>query len=103
MILALLDAIQLLDKVAICKCAAHITNTDPASKGNRKADEEAKKAAQRPAENIKCYVICKKQPHKQKDRCDRLKMPFTMYSRTYMTDLKENPYCQRVCLNMLQY
>jgi len=46
LILALSDAIQLLDKVAICTCAAHNTNTDPVSKGNRKADEEAKKAAQ---------------------------------------------------------
>jgi len=31
-LLALLEAIQLLDKVAICKCAAHITNTNPVSK-----------------------------------------------------------------------
>jgi len=41
--LALLDGIQQLDKVAIYKCAAHITYTDPVAKGNRKADEEAKK------------------------------------------------------------
>ena len=38
LILALLDAFQLLHNVAIYKCAAHITNTDPVSKGNRKAD-----------------------------------------------------------------
>ena len=48
----LVNAIQLLDKVAICKCAAHITKTDLVSKGNRKADEEAKKASQLPAENL---------------------------------------------------
>ena len=46
LILVLLDVIQLLDKVAIGKCAAHITNTNPVSKGNREADEEGKKAAQ---------------------------------------------------------
>jgi len=50
--LALLDVIQLSAKVEICKCAAYTKNTDPVSKGNRKADEEAKKAAQLPAENL---------------------------------------------------
>ena len=44
LILALLNAIKQLDKVEICKCAAHITNTDPVAKGNRKADEEGKKS-----------------------------------------------------------
>jgi len=52
LILALLDAFQLPAKVAICKCAAHSKNTDPLSKVNRKADEEAKKAAQLRAENL---------------------------------------------------
>lgn len=47
LILSLLDAVQLPKRVAVCKCAAHTTGTDPISTGNRKADEEAKKAAQR--------------------------------------------------------
>ena len=38
LILALLDAIQLPIKVAVCKCTAHTKNTDPVSNGNRKAD-----------------------------------------------------------------
>ena len=72
LILALLDAIQLLDKVAICKCAAHITNTDPVSNGNRKADEESKKAAQLPAENL----LSKEETHIKIDHqvlCDKQK------------------------------
>ena len=43
LIWSLLDAIQLPAEVAICKCAAHTKNNDPVSKGNRKADEAAKK------------------------------------------------------------
>ena len=89
-------------KVAICKCAAHITNTDPVSKGNRKADEEEKKAARLPAENL----LSKEEAHTGIDHqvlCDMQKaatqtkrqiwqnkgaMQFTMHSRIYMNDLK---------------
>ena len=49
LILVLLDAVQLPAKAAIYKCAAHKKNTDAVSIGNRKTDEEAKKAAQLPA------------------------------------------------------
>ena len=61
LILALLDAIQLPLKVAICKCTAHTKNTDPVSNGNRKADEEARRAAQRPAENL--LLFSKEETH----------------------------------------
>ena len=45
LILQLLDAIQLPRKVAIYKCAAHASGKDFISMGNKKADEEAKRAA----------------------------------------------------------
>lgn len=45
LILALLDALQLPRKVAVCKCAAHTTGTDEVSVGNCRADEAAKEAA----------------------------------------------------------
>jgi len=48
----LIDAIQLPKKIAIFKCAAHTHNTDPVSKENQKADEEAKKAAQNHNDNL---------------------------------------------------
>lgn len=47
LILHLLDAGQL-RRVAVCKCTARTTGSDPISAGNRRADEEAKKAAQKP-------------------------------------------------------
>ncbi len=47
-ILQLLDAVLLPLKVAVCKCTVHTTGTDPVSVGNRRADEEAKRAAQLP-------------------------------------------------------
>ncbi|KAL2104394.1 hypothetical protein ACEWY4_001262 [Coilia grayii] len=42
----LLQAVQLPQQLAICKCAAHTTGTDPVSKGNAFADKTAKAAAQ---------------------------------------------------------
>ncbi|XP_055358840.1 uncharacterized protein LOC129603100 [Betta splendens] len=46
----LLKAIQLPAKIAVCKCTAHTNAKDRVSKGNAKADEEAKSAAKR------CYT-----------------------------------------------
>ncbi len=48
LILQLLGAVLLPLKVAVCKCTAHTTGTDPVSVGNRRVDEEAKRAAQLP-------------------------------------------------------
>lgn len=45
LIFALLDAVQLPRKVAICKCVAHATGTGEVSIGNGGADEAAKEAA----------------------------------------------------------
>ena len=42
----LLKAVQLPQRVAVCKCAALTTKTDRVSKGNAFADEMTKKAAQ---------------------------------------------------------
>ena len=42
----LLQAVQLPQQLAICKCAAHTTGTDPVSRGNAFADKIAKEAAQ---------------------------------------------------------
>lgn len=50
--LALLDAVQLPRKVAICKCAAHTTGTDEVSVGNCRADEAAKEAAVKQASQL---------------------------------------------------
>lgn len=44
---ALLEAVQLPKKLAICKCAAHTTGTDPVTLGNAFADKIAKEAAQK--------------------------------------------------------
>lgn len=51
-LLALLDAVLLPSTVAVCKCAAHqpTSKQDDVSRGNRKADIEAKKAAMRRTE-----------------------------------------------------
>ncbi len=38
LVAALLEAILLPDKIAICKCAAHTTNKDFVSTGNARAD-----------------------------------------------------------------
>ena len=44
-ILNLLDSIQLPKRLAVCKCAAHTRHDDPVSKGNQRADKEARRAA----------------------------------------------------------
>ncbi len=44
LVAALLEAILLPDKIAICKCAAHTTNKDFVSTGNARADAAAKDA-----------------------------------------------------------
>lgn len=43
---ALLDAVQLPRRIAVCKCAAHTSGTDSVSVGNRLADKAAKDTAQ---------------------------------------------------------
>lgn len=45
LVCALLDAILLTSSIAVCKCAAHTTSTDPVSRGNAHADSAAKRAA----------------------------------------------------------
>ncbi|XP_061703454.1 uncharacterized protein LOC133515145 isoform X1 [Syngnathoides biaculeatus] len=42
----LLDAVQLPDKVAICKCEVHLAGNDPITIGNRLADQAAKASSQ---------------------------------------------------------
>lgn len=58
LILALLDAIQLPKKVAICKCSAHTGKEDPVSSGNAKADAAAKLAA-----TTEIFTVQNVQPH----------------------------------------
>lgn len=55
-ILNLLDAVQLPEKIAICKCEAHSKGTNEISNGNRKADEEAKKAGLKPQTPTRQYL-----------------------------------------------
>ncbi|XP_036001825.1 uncharacterized protein LOC110368189 [Fundulus heteroclitus] len=45
LIIKLLEAIQLPNKIALIKCTAHSKGTDTVSRGNRLADETAKEAA----------------------------------------------------------
>ncbi|XP_034089816.1 uncharacterized protein LOC117557974 [Gymnodraco acuticeps] len=45
LVAGLLDAILLPSEVAVCKCAAHASSTDPVSLGNPSADSAAKAAA----------------------------------------------------------
>lgn len=42
----LLEAVKLPKQVAVCKCAAHTSGTDPISTGNRLVDKSAKETAQ---------------------------------------------------------
>lgn len=44
----LLDAVQLPFAIAVCKCSAHSTNSDPVSLWNERADVAAKHAAMLP-------------------------------------------------------
>ena len=48
LILNLLEAVLLPKKIAICKCEAHTKGMDSVSIGNRRADEEAKRAGGKP-------------------------------------------------------
>lgn len=53
LLLKLLDEIQLPAKVTVCKCVTHTNNTDSVSRGNRLADEAAKKSSLRV-----CVCLC---------------------------------------------
>ncbi len=56
LVAALLEAILLPDKIAICKCAAHTTNKDFVSTGNARADADAKDAAAKQTKHTECTL-----------------------------------------------
>ncbi len=57
LVAALLEAILLPDKIAICKCAAHTNNKDFISTGNTRADAAAKAAAAKQTKDSLYYAI----------------------------------------------
>ncbi len=62
LVAALLEAILLPDKIAICKCAAHITNRDFVSTGNVRADAAAKDAAAKQTKHTECTLLSETDP-----------------------------------------
>ena len=48
LLLKLLQAMRLPQKVAVCKCAAHTKGREDVTMANRKAGETAKQAAEKP-------------------------------------------------------
>ncbi len=63
LVAALLKAILLPDKIAICKCAAHITNKDFVSTGNARADASAKDAAAKQTKDTECTLLSETDPN----------------------------------------
>ncbi len=59
---ALLEAILLPDKIAICKCAAHTTNKDFVSTGNARADTAAKAAVAKQIKDTECTMLSETNP-----------------------------------------
>ncbi len=62
LVAALLEAILLPDKIAICKCAAHTTNRDFVSTGNVRADVAAKDAAAKQTKHTECTLLSETDP-----------------------------------------
>ncbi len=62
LVAALLEAILLPDKIAICKCAAHTTNKDFVSTGNASADAAAKDAAAKQTKDTECTLLSETDP-----------------------------------------
>ncbi len=62
LVAALLEAILLPDKIAICKCATHTTNKDFVSTGNARADAAAKDAAAKQTKDTECTLLSETDP-----------------------------------------
>ncbi len=62
LVAALLEAILLPDKIAICKCAAHTTNKDFISTGNARADAAAKDAVAKQRKETECTLLSETDP-----------------------------------------
>ena len=54
---ALLEAILLPKQIAVCKCAAHTSSSDPVSAGNARADAAAKSASLRPVPHTSHHML----------------------------------------------
>lgn len=76
LVAALLEAILLPSKIAVCKCSAHTKATDPVSLGNAKADTAAKAAAQLPPSHT-MLTISTSTSQKLAKCCDETGLPWT--------------------------
>ncbi len=63
LVAALLEAILLPVKIAICKCAAHTTNRDFVSTGNARADMAAKDTAAKQTKHTECTLLSETDKH----------------------------------------
>nr|XP_021332272.1 uncharacterized protein LOC110439819 [Danio rerio] len=82
LVAALLDAILLPDKLAICKCVAHTNNKDSVSVGNSRADAAAKVTASRDEDNSECSLLS---VDNDNDMCSSLQD-----MQTFATGLEKN-------------
>ncbi len=63
LVAALLEAILLPVKIAICKCAAHTINRDFVSTGNARADVAAKDTAAKQTKHTECTLLSETDKH----------------------------------------
>ncbi|XP_068070220.1 uncharacterized protein isoform X2 [Danio rerio] len=90
LVAALLDAILLPDKLAICKCAAHTNNKDSVSVGNSRADGAAKVAASQDKDNSECSLLS---VDDNNDVCSSLQD-----MQTFAMGLEKNKWRQSGCV-----